>query len=103
MSTMKKRAPKKGQLVKHRENTSTIVLYPYEVARELLISEAEAYKLMALGPSHEGIRAMCLGDPAGKRPRKIVHREDLASFVRFKRGLLTREAYLKELAEAGRA
>jgi hypothetical protein len=85
--------------VKHRENTSTIVMYPYEVARQLLISEAEAYKQMAIGPEHGGIRAMCIGDPNGVRPRKIVHRDDLAAFVRFKRGLLTKEQYLAELAE----
>jgi hypothetical protein len=90
-------AKRKRQPVKHRQNTSTIVLYPYEVAEQLLVSEAEAYKLMAIGPAAGGIRAMCLGDPNSARPRKIVHRDDFSAFVRYKRGLTTRDQYLAEL------
>jgi hypothetical protein len=90
-----KRPPKR--FVRHRKNTSEIALYPYEVAAQLLVSEPEVYKLMALGPERGGIRAMCLGDPQGKRPRKVVHRDDFAVFVEYKRGLISQAEYVKRV------
>jgi hypothetical protein len=103
MKTTKKKPVKRPvkRFVRHRENTSAIALYPYEVAEQLLVSEPEIYRLMALGAEKGGIRAMCLGDPQGKRPRKVVHRDDFAVFVRYARKLTTREQYLAELAAGG--
>jgi hypothetical protein len=99
----KKRHPRTVTPVRHRENTSSICLFPHQVADELLISEEQVYRLMALGVEQGGLRAICLGDPASARPRKVVHREDFALYVRHKRGLTTREQYLAELTAAGGA
>jgi hypothetical protein len=77
-------------------------MMPYEVAEQLLISEREAYTLMALGAERGGIRAICIGSANSARPRKIVHREDFALYVEFKRGLLTQAEYVKR-AGGGKA
>jgi len=95
----RKRKPRQVTPVRHRENTSTIVLYPHQVADELLVSEDEVYRQMALGIERGGIRGICLGDPNSSRPRKVIHRKDFDIFIRFKRGLLTKEQYLKELSQ----
>ena len=97
----KKRKPFRKTPLRQRENTSTIAMYPHEVADELLVSEDEVYRQMAMGPKKGGIRAVCLGDPNSARPRKIVLRTDFAVFLRYKTGRLTLEQYVAELAGAG--
>jgi hypothetical protein len=93
---------RKRQSVKHRVNTSAVAMFPYEVAEQLLISEAEVYKLMAIGPEHGGIRAICLGDVNSARPRKIVLRVDLDAFIEKKtgqKGLFTAQLAAKAAAD----
>ena len=90
---MAKTPPK--SYVKHRENTSTIVMYPWEVARELLLPESSIYKEMAIGVERGGLRAICLGDPSSGRPRRVVHRQDFDLWVEYKRGLITLAEYAK--------
>jgi hypothetical protein len=99
----KSRAPKSARKrktrqvtpVRRRENTSTIVLYPHQVADELLVSEDEVYRQMALGIERGGLRAICLGDPNSARPRKVVHRDDFALWIEYKRGLCSLAEYVK--------
>jgi hypothetical protein len=87
--------------LRQRQNTSTMAMFPHEVADELLVSETVVYQEIARGPEKGGLRAVCLGDPNSSRPRKIVMRDDFAIFLRYKRGLLTLAQYVAELAGVG--
>jgi hypothetical protein len=72
-------------------------MMPYEVAEQLLISEREAYTLMALGPARGGVRCMNLGSESSSRPRKVIHRKDFELYVEYKRNLLSLDQYLEAL------
>jgi hypothetical protein len=82
---------------RHRQNTSKTLLFPWQVADELLVSETEVYTLMALGAARGGIRCLIIGDAGSKKPRKLVHKDDVRIFQDFRRGILSKEEYAAAL------
>lgn len=89
-SRMKKRArrgsSRKRIPRKHKPNTSKTLLFPWQVAEELLISETSVLRLIALGPGSGGIRGISIGAPGSLRPRKLVHVDDLRAYIAKQRG-----------------
>jgi hypothetical protein len=79
-----------------RENTSTIAMYPLQCAQELLVSEREIRVQMAIGVERGGLRSIVLGNPDSARPRRIVHREDFALWLEYKRGRVTLAEYVRK-------
>jgi predicted ABC-type ATPase len=95
--TRKRRAPKPSRVRRPRVNTSTTVLLVEQVAQETTLSVTEIYQKIHTGE----MRGMWVS-----KKRVVVHKEDLALWQAWKRGLMGEAEYKSRLqapAKAGQA